>query len=120
MDHKRRVLVVEDDLDILDSVRILLEMENYSVKATQQADKVQSLMHNFKPDVVVMDLLLSGTDGSRLCRQIRSKERVKHTPIVMMSAHPSAFPRAKKAGATDFVEKPFEISDLLNTIERNL
>jgi CheY-like chemotaxis protein len=70
------------------------------------------------PDLVLLDMLLSGKDGREIVRQLKSDEKTKHIPVIMFSAHPSAERTAFEAGADDFVEKPFDIDVLLHKIER--
>lgn len=83
--------------------------------------KDEIIGHNFSiifaPDVIILDLLLSGKDGRHICLELKNVPLLKSIPVIMMSAHPGANISAKKAGANDFIAKPFEIDNLLETIK---
>src|SRR4029078_3966408 len=72
------------------------------------------------PDLFLVDRLLSGVDGLDVCHYLKSNEQTSHIPVVMVSASSDIGILAAKAGADDFVEKPFELSYLLKVIERNI
>jgi len=77
--------------------------------------------NNFKiPDLFLIDKLLSGVDGLQVCRYLKDNPDTCNIPVVMVSASPDIGALAIKAGADDFVEKPFELSYLLKVIERNI
>ncbi|MCC6793074.1 MAG: response regulator, partial [Thermomicrobiales bacterium] len=68
------------------------------------------------PDLIVLDVLLSGRDGRAICRTLKSREETRHVPIVMISAHPDAERSVREVGADAFVAKPFSVDHLLDTI----
>ncbi len=117
---EKKVLIVDDDIDILEVLNLLFEFSGYQTKATPDAEYTYSLIHDFKPDAIILDVLLSGYDGRDICRQLKSAEATKHIPVIMISAHPNALESTKQAGADDFVAKPFDIHVLLNKVERLL
>lgn len=116
------ILVVDDDPGILDALRMLFESEGYRVLTCAKGDYVEALRENTGalPDVIVLDVLLSGKDGRTICRTLKSEEATRHIPIVMISAHPAAEQSVKEVGADAFVAKPFAIDELLDTVERLL
>ena len=117
---KRKILVVDDDIDILDSIRDILEMENYIVSTITKGDNIIDIIKSFEPKLILLDLLLSGKDGSDICKNVKSKADMKEIPIIIMSAHPSAKKKASDACADDFLAKPFELDDLLNILNKHL
>jgi DNA-binding response OmpR family regulator len=117
---KSRILVVDDDVDILESIETLLEIEGYNVFTTAKGDETLKLIYKNRPDLIILDLLLSGKDGAEICNEIRADEKIKDTPVVMISAHPTAKSQALKVGANEFIAKPFETKDFLEAIKRNL
>ncbi len=117
-DGMKKVLVVDDEADILEFLQELLEQEGYTVTVTEKADYVEKLKNGGLPDLILLDVFLSGKDGRDIARQLKGRSETKHIPIIMFSAHPNAEKTAREAGANDFLPKPFEIDDLLAKIEQ--
>lgn len=113
---RKKILVVDDEQDILDFLQIILEEEGYNVMTTDKGEYLEKLHNDGLPDVILLDMLLSGKDGREIVKYLKSQEETKHIPVIMFSAHPSAEESARKAGADDFVAKPFEIDVLLDKI----
>jgi DNA-binding response OmpR family regulator len=111
--RKKTILVVDDDPDILDFLQVILEEEGYHVLTTEKAEDVEKLPGEGLPDLILLDMLLSGKDGRKIVKQIRGQEETKHVPVVMFSAYPRAKETAREAGADDFLAKPFEIDELV-------
>ena len=116
----KKLLVVDDEEDILEFLKVILEDEGYIVFTTDKDDYLESLQNDTLPDLILLDLLLSGKDGREIVKYLKMNERTKHIPVIMFSAHPSAREITKQAGADDFVAKPFEIDLLLNKIAHYL
>ena len=116
---KRRILVVDDDPSIRDIFRIILEKAGYDLEIIE--DAVEIFNNNFRiPDLFLVDKLLSGIDGLDICRFLKSNSNTDKIPVVMVSASPDIGVVAVRAGADDFIEKPFELTYLLKVIERNI
>jgi DNA-binding response OmpR family regulator len=113
------ILVVDDDPGILDALRMLFESEGYRVQTCAKGDYVEALCDDTGalPDVIVLDVLLSGKDGRTICRTLKGQDATRHIPVVMISAHPAAEQSVKEVGADAFVAKPFAIDVLLDTVE---
>ncbi|HVB25075.1 MAG TPA: response regulator [Ktedonobacteraceae bacterium] len=111
--RKKTILVVDDDPDILDFLRVILEDEGYCVLTTEKAEDVEKLLAGSLPDLILLDVLLSGKDGRKIVKQLKGQEETRHVPVVMFSAHPSAKATTREAGADDFLAKPFEIDELV-------
>jgi DNA-binding response OmpR family regulator len=77
-------------------------------------------VHAFEPDLIVLDVLLSGVDGRIICKKLKHSPESKHIPIIMFSAHPGAQKNMKDFGADDFLPKPFESNKLIERIEAQL
>jgi len=118
----KKILVVDDDVDILDALRFLLEDRGYEVKTTEKGEYAENLRdtNGGLPHLIILDVLLSGKDGRTICKKLKSKVETKHIPIIMISAHPGAEKSVKECGADAFVPKPFDIKYLMNKIETNL
>lgn len=116
---KKKILIADDDEGIRDIFRIILEKAGYDLEIKEDAGEI--LENNFTlPDIFLIDKLLSGVDGLDVCRHLKSNPNTSGIPIVMVSASPDIGPLALKAGADDFIEKPFELRYLLKVIERNI
>ena len=112
-----QILVVDDDSDILDALRFVLEDAGYTVKTCQNGEYAERLSGATSfPKLIILDVLLSGKDGRDICRKLKHDKRTKHIPIVMISAHPAVKKSVYESGANKFIPKPFDISILLNTI----
>ena len=122
MSEPAYILVVDDDPDILDAVRFLLEDEGYRVQTSEKGDYAESLRdgNGGLPALIILDVLLSGKDGRTICKRLKSQDETRHVPIVMFSAHPDAERSVKEVGADAFVAKPFSVVDLLDIVERLL
>src|SRR5579884_88962 len=116
----KKLLVVDDEPDILEFLQIILEEEGYTVITSNKGEFLEQLHNGGLPDLILVDVLLSGKDGREIVKHLKSQEETKHIPVIMFSAHPSAEETARKAGAEDFVAKPFEIDLLLSRIATHL
>lgn len=113
----KRILVVDDDEGILEVVKCVLEMEGYTVITSNDSRPIFTLL-NQKPEIILLDVLLSGEDGRDIARKLKSHHDTKDIPVIMMSAHPNAQASTKEAGADAFIPKPFDIDSLLHTVEK--
>lgn len=119
MNKPKRIMVADDDPGILDAVGMMLEMEGYQVNATLNGNTVLNL-ENDLPDIYVLDIWMSGSDGRELCKKLKSGDRTKDIPVILISASNDLKRSAEFAGADDFLAKPFEIDMLLSKIEKAL
>ena|SRR5947209_3276480 len=114
----KRILVVDDDPAILAFVAVMLEDAGYTVVTTDKGEYVEKLHDSGLPDLIVLDVLLSGKDGREIAKKLKRNEETKHIPILMLSAHPSAEQTALASGADDFLAKPFEMDEFLAKVAR--
>jgi DNA-binding response OmpR family regulator len=116
----KKILVVDDDPDILDALRFMLEDSGYEVKTTEKGEYAENLRdtNGGLPDVIILDVLLSGKDGRIICQKLKSQEETKRIPIIMISAHPNAKHSVSAVGADDFMAKPFDMDELLAKIAK--
>ncbi len=110
------VLVVDDDLNICELVRLYLEKDGFLVKSVQDGDAALSVFKTFRPDLVVLDLMLPGKDGMEVCREIRKTSSV---PIIMLTAKGETFDKVLglEMGADDYIVKPFEPKELVARVK---
>jgi DNA-binding response OmpR family regulator len=114
----KRILVVDDDPDIGIMIKIMLEYQGYSVVVTERAEKAEELIRADHFGLLIMDMLLSGMNGTDICTRLKQDKSLSHIPVIMISAHPNAKEICMNAGAEDFVSKPFDMQDMLAKIDR--
>ena len=112
MNNKYKVLVVEDEVNILNLVSALLETNGYQVISAKTCASAQALYASYIPDIIILDLGLPDDDGMALIKEIR---QTAHTPIIVLSARSSEKDKvtALDEGANDYVTKPFGAAELL-------
>jgi DNA-binding response OmpR family regulator len=113
----KKVLVIDDDPDILDAIQMTLESEGYETVVTQKAEEGLLQANDGSPDLIILDMLLSGHDGRTIVQHLKSTDKTKAIPLLMISAHPDAELRTKAVGANAFLAKPFDIFQLVETVE---
>jgi len=112
----RKVLIVEDDHNIADLLRLYLEKEGYEVAIAPDGVKGVERFRSEQPDLVLLDVMLPGMDGWAVCRSIRTESK---TPIIMLTAKSETEDKVYglKQGADDYITKPFEMKEVLARIE---
>jgi DNA-binding response OmpR family regulator len=116
-DIQRKILIADDDPAICDAVQFMLEEEGYDVDTTVNGETIYKMEANF-PDVLLLDIWMSGQDGRDICKYLKKKALTKRIPIIMLSASRDIAESAKEAGADDFLPKPFNMDDLLEKIAK--
>jgi DNA-binding response OmpR family regulator len=117
--NSSRILVIDDDESILDAIRLILETEGYFVETTFKGEETFKKVSNFKPDLILLDVLMSGTDGRHICKELKNDLVTKKIPVIMISAHPTAKKGAEESGADGFLAKPFDTTQLLETLKKH-
>ena len=115
----KRILIADDDPGIGDMLQMMLEEAGYDVEIQGDGHAVQQMQRPF-PDLLFLDIRLSGTDGRTICRYLKSQEATHALPIILLSASKSIRQIAKEAGADAFLAKPFEMQDMLTLVETYL
>jgi two-component system, OmpR family, KDP operon response regulator KdpE len=119
MTDATRILVVEDDRNIVDLIRANLSVRGYDVVVSDDGSKVLWMLEVERPDLVILDLMLPGADGFELCREIRERSPVG---IIVVSARRGEHDKvsALNLGADDYITKPFGVEELLARISATL
>lgn len=112
----KTVLIVEDDRNIADLLRLYLEKEGYEVAIAHDGLRGVERFREAKPSLVLLDVMLPGMDGWGVCRTIRAESK---TPIIMLTAKSETEDKVAglKQGADDYITKPFEMKEVLARIE---
>jgi len=114
----KKVLAVDDDEDILEALQLCLESNGYEAAIITKGEETYKTVDEFKPDLILLDVLLSGRDGRTICRKLKDQETTKHIPIIMLSAHPEAAKTIHEYGADEFMPKPFDVHKLLVEVQK--
>lgn len=114
----KRILIVDDDEAILDAISIAITSEGYKVETLTEGDNTLARARDFKPNLILLDFLLSGKDGSEIVKDIKNDNTLKDVPVIIFSAHPSARETALGSGADEYLAKPFDIDHLFKLINR--
>lgn len=119
MAKKFKILVVEDEKPIADILEYNLAKEGYEVKTAYAGDEALEMVRDYKPDLVLLDIMLPGIDGLNVCRQIRQQ---MDCPIIMLTAKDAEIDKVLglELGADDYVTKPFSARELLARIKAQL
>ena len=112
------ILVIDDDPDISMMLKMMLEYKGYKVVTADRVDEIFQAISNKSFNLIIMDMLLSGVNGTDICIQLKEKDATRNIPVMMISAHPNAKELCMQAGANDFMAKPFDMDDILNTVSR--
>lgn len=110
-------MIADDDPGIVDAVEMLLEFEGYHVTSTVDGSTVLDMKDEL-PDLLLLDIWMSGEDGRDICRQLKATPSTQNIPIIMISASRDIRASAMAAGADDFLAKPFEMDALIEKIEK--
>ena len=109
----RRVLVVDDDPDILDALSEILEVEGYEVQRARNGREALQRIEQDMPDLVLLDLMMPVMDGWEFARSLAPGAR---PPIIVLSADRNVSAKAREIGALGWLAKPFELSELLAAV----
>lgn len=117
----KRILILDDDVDILDILSVILLECRYVIEAQLSGEKIFEVINAFHPDLVLMDVMLADMDGRIICRNIKENSVTRTIPVILISATHDLEESLHQQGApNDFIKKPFDIDNLINKIERQL
>ena len=112
---KQKILIVDDDENIAELISLYLTKECFETKIVYDGESALEQVNIFKPDLILLDLMLPGIDGYQVCREIRKDKLI--LPIIMLSAKGETFDKVLglELGADDYMIKPFETKELVAT-----
>jgi len=115
----KRIMVADDDPAILDVLKQILEGKGYEVDTSTGASILTELPE-FLPDLLILDIWMSGIDGGDVCKKLKRQKATKHMPVILLSANKNVGKIALKQGANDFIVKPFEMNHLLKKVKEHV
>lgn len=115
----KKILVVDDSKAILDVVKITLEMMDFEV-FTSLTSAVFQHIESLQPNLILLDVLLSGECGEEICLRLKRDVRTSHFPVILISAHAGLREAVERCGADGFLVKPFRLSELREMVKKYL
>ena len=112
----KRILVLDDNQDILAVVHETLTYENFEVKSTAESAEVMPLVEDFNPDLVILDYRVAGTNGGELCRKIKSHPKFGNVPVIIFSAYINHEADLLAYGCDAIINKPFDLTELVEKV----
>lgn len=116
----KKILIVDDEVDIASSIQYVLTQEGFSTLLAHEGTKAMQLVEAEKPDLIILDLMMPGLDGYEVCRRVRSFDR--KTPILMLTARTSEIDTVVglELGANDYIAKPVRLRELVARVKAHL
>lgn len=120
--NPKKILLVDDEVDLVETVRFPLEMEGYHVLVSYNGEDALNQARKENPDLILLDLMLPKLDGYKVCRLLKFDERYKHIPILMLTAKTQEKDKALglETGADEYITKPFEMDFLMEKVKEYL
>ena len=119
---KKKILVVDDEQDLLDFVKLRLEANNYNVIMATDGVEALEVFNKEKPDLVLLDILMPKLDGFKVCQELKNNPQTVNVPVIMLTAkdRKDDITKAKQVGANGYLIKPFDAATLLFDIKEQL
>lgn len=114
----KNILVIDDDRDILESLKIMLTFHGYKVETLSKG--AEAFHVKDPPGLILLDVWLSGENGVDICKRLKSDSSTADIPVILVSASKDLDKTAQEAMADGYLEKPFDMKNLLNIIEKHL
>ena len=110
----KKILIIEDELNIYELIKFNLETHGFEVDGVQDGALAIEKILNVLPDLIILDLMLPGKDGISICREIRANNIISYIPIIMLTAKSEEFDKVLglEIGADDYITKPFGVKEL--------
>ena len=122
--NKKKILIIDDEVDLVDLVKMRLEVHNYFVEPLYTSTRALEIAKREKPDLILLDVMMPDKNGYEACKELKADEATRHIPIILFTAKPEQKERIKEealsAGANDYLLKPFDPADLVKKIEKLL
>ena len=114
----KKILIIEDEQDILDMATMILEDEGYEVSGISEYPGYENKVNASGADLVLLDLNLRGYHGEDICKYIKRTDSLKQTSVVIMSANRDVEAVKEEAGADGYISKPFDLTDFINIVKQ--
>ena len=117
--NPKKILVVDDEADLLKTIRFSLEREGYTVLVSLNGEDALNQARKESPDLILLDIMLPKLDGYKVCRLLKFDEKYKHIPILMLTAKTQEKDKTLgiETGADEYITKPFDIDELMEKVK---
>lgn len=109
---KGTILFADDSPDILDGVKMILELKNFEVLTAANEEEIDLILNSRKPSITILDVFISGKDGREICRRLKSHPDTKGMKVILTSAASQVLLNYRDFGADDYLEKPFGLEEI--------
>ena len=116
----KRLLILDDDKDILDVMKEIFMDEGYNVKTIEDGDDILNDIAGYQPDIILLDYILYGINGGEICDQIKTDAETAHILVVIVTAYSKVINSLGYYGCDSFISKPFEIADIVQQVNELL
>jgi CheY-like chemotaxis protein len=116
----KRLLILDDDKDILDVMCEIFSGEGYEVKTIENADNILNDIKYYHPDIILIDYILKGINGGEICHQIKTNITTCTIPVIIVTAYSRVINSLGDYGCNSFVSKPFEVTELVQQVNELL
>ena len=116
----KRVLVLDDDIAVLEAIKIALSYEGFDVKTVGRTYNIFKTLEDYKPDIILLDYVIDTINGGELCKQLKSNIKTKDLPVILISGQQPSSDEIKGCGFDHFISKPFNLTELTDGIRKVL
>ena len=123
MSNKKRILCIEDEAEMIELMRLVLEREGFEVTGAMGGEQGLKAMRQEKPDLILLDLMMPGIDGWEVYRQMRADKELTEIPVIIVTAKAQSIDKVLGlhiAKVDDYITKPFGPQELLESVEKVL
>ncbi|MEI6863674.1 MAG: response regulator, partial [Candidatus Omnitrophota bacterium] len=122
MGAKKKILIVDDEKQLVSLVRLHMEMSGYEVLSASDGEEALAVANRDKPDLMILDLMLPKIDGWEVCKRLRAESKSGDIPVIMLTARSETEDKLKgfECGADDYMTKPFSPRELVARVKRVL
>jgi DNA-binding response OmpR family regulator len=119
---KDKILIIDDEPDIVETLTLMLQARNYEVVTALDGMEGLSKVKTERPDITLLDIMMPGISGYDVCQKLKTNNDTKRMPVIMLTAkgENEAVTKARKAGADDYIVKPFNLPTLVNKVNKLL
>ncbi|MDB5121754.1 MAG: hypothetical protein JWN56_2972 [Sphingobacteriales bacterium] len=120
MNSMKRILVVDDDVDVAEEVKWLLNEEGYITGCANKLTGIWDIIEEFRPHLILLDISMPDGDGRDLCKRLKSTPLTAEIPVIIFSSHPYIYDTIEMVQANDVITKPFKKEIFLDRVKKQL
>ena len=118
--YNQKILLLDDNKDLLQIVQIILKGQGYDTVLASRIEEAVQKIKIHKPALILMDVFISDQDGREFCNQLKHDGETSNIRVIMMSGYDNSLGLMSQAGADDFMQKPFDYTDLLSRVQKQM